>query len=354
MNAALHNAFLREPSPPLRAACCVVAALIAVFLSLWVRMPWIRFVATVLVTAFFACLGYVFFNALSVYLPIVGPLTSLNATMLLGLVHDFTSEHLEKARLRRTLERYVSRDVVRELVDRPQEYGETLGGVVRPAAILFSDIRSYSIVTRNSTPENLVAQLNEYFTAMVECVFECGGTLDKFIGDALMAVWGTLHSDGARHDAAAAVRAALLMHYKLHQLNAIWTSRGWPELRVGIGINYGDVVVGNIGSPRRMEFTAIGDAVNQTWRLQELTKLHHTSIILSPSVAVLVADEFLVRTLGDVNARDVTEAYALCDAEWQNVPYVATAYQSGQDRISTVAAPDSPPAEKINRPAADG
>ena len=354
MNAALHTAFLREPPLLLRLVSCTVAGLIAVFLSLCVRMPWVRFVGSIVVTAFFVCLGYVCFNAFSIYLPMIALLTSLNAAMLLGLVYDFTSEHLEKTRLRRTLERYVSRDVVRELVDRPQEYGETLGGVVRPAAILFSDIRSYSVVTRTSTPQNLVTQLNEYFTAMVECVFECGGTLDKFIGDALMAVWGTLHSDGARHDAASAVRAALLMHYKLHQLNAIWSSRGWPELRVGIGINYGDVVVGNIGSPRRMEFTAIGDAVNQTWRLQELTKLHQTSIILSPSVAVLVADEFLVRTLGDLDARDVREAYALCDAEWQNIPYAGTVYQPGQDQLSRIAALKTSPATGTNKPAQIG
>src|SRR4029077_2313424 len=111
-----------------------------------------------------------------------------------------------------------------------------------------------------------------YFTAMVDCVFECGGTLDKFIGDALMAVWGALHSQGAQGDAMSAVRAALLMRQKLAALNATWRERGWPELRIGIGINHGDVVAGNIGSPQRMEFTVIGDTVNFSWRLQEMTK----------------------------------------------------------------------------------
>jgi adenylate cyclase len=239
----------------------------------------------------------------------------MNISVLLGMVYDFSSEHLEKTRLRRTLERYVSRDVVHELVDRPQEYGETLGGVVRPAAILFSDIRSYSAVTRTSAPQTLVTQLNEYFTAMVDCVFQHGGTLDKFIGDALMAVWGTLHSEGARHDAISATRAALLMSEKLGELNARWRARGWTELRIGIGINYGEVIVGNVGSPQRMEFTVIGDAVNQSWRLQELTKKHQTSIILSPSVALLVADEFLVSSLGTFEGGDIREAYALCDVE---------------------------------------
>ena len=287
------------------------------------RMPWVRFVVSVAFTAALIWVGYFCFNRFSIYLPMVAPVTTLNTAMLLGLVYDFTSEHLEKTRLRRTLERYVSHDVVHELVDRPEEYGETLGGVVRPAAILFSDIRSYSAVTKSSTPQTLITQLNEYFTAMVECVFQCGGTLDKFIGDALMAVWGTLHSQGARHDAISAVRAALLMQEKLSDLNVMWRARGWPELRMGIGINYGEVVVGNIGSPRRMEFTAIGDAVNQSWRLQELTKKEQTAIVISPSVALLVADEFLVRSLGQLEGGQVHEGYALCDAEGEIVHYGA-------------------------------
>lgn len=300
MNAAIHGEFLRELPAVFRVACCMAAALIAIFLSLLLRMPWIRFVAILALSALAIWLGYFSFNRFSVYLPMIGPITAMNTAMLLGLVYDFTSEHLEKGRLRRTLERYVSRDVVHTLLDQPQEYGDTLGGVVRPAAILFSDIRAYSAVTRQSRPQVLVTQLNEYFTAMVECVFQYGGTLDKFIGDALMAVWGTLHSRGAQQDAICAVHAALLMKQKLASLNARWRELGWPELRVGTGVNYGEVVVGNIGSPQRMEFTVIGDAVNLSWELQELTKEYHTDIILSSSVALLVADHFPLTPLTTV------------------------------------------------------
>ena len=341
INAVLHGEFLRELPPPVRVGCCVAAGLIAVLVSLGLGMPWIRFVASIGLTAGFVGLGYLCFNRFSVYLPMVGPVMAMNTTMLLGLVYDFTSEHIEKVRLRRTLERYVSRDVVQELVNRPKQYGETLGGVVRPAAILFSDIRSFSVVTRTTAPEILVTQLNEYFTAMVECVFQHGGTLDKFIGDALMAVWGTLHSEGARHDAISAVRAALSMHERLGELNETWRAKGWSELRMGVGINYGEVVAGNVGSPRRMEFTVIGDAVNQSWRLQELTKKEQTAIIMSPSVALLVADEFLVRSLGDLQGGQVQEGYALCDAEGEIVHYgvgrVTQAIPEAVDEQSTPA-----------------
>jgi adenylate cyclase len=259
--------------------------------------------------------GYFCFNHFSLFLPLVAPVTALNGTMLLSLVCDFTSERLEKTRLRRTLERYVSRDLVHEMIEHPKSYGETLGGVVRPAAILFSDIRSFSSVTAQSSPQTLVTQLNEYFTAMVDCVFQCSGTLDKFIGDALMAVWGTLRSQGAQTDAVCAVRAALLMRAKLVELNRTWKARGWSELRIGMGINYGDVVVGNIGSPQRMEFTVIGDAVNQSWKLQEMTKRHGSGIILSSSVALLVADHFQLQALGSVAPGPTWAAYEIYEVE---------------------------------------
>src|SRR5205814_4772916 len=122
--------------------------------------------------------SFVCFNRGGFYFPVIAPLGQLSVTMLLGLVSDFTNEQIEKNRVRRVLERYVSRDVVREMVDRPRLYTESLGGVTKPVAILFSDIRSYSAVTARSQPETLVAQLYEYFHVMVECVFQYGGRID--------------------------------------------------------------------------------------------------------------------------------------------------------------------------------
>ena len=158
-----------------------------------------------------------------------------NSTVLLGLVSDFTFERLEKHRVRRALERYVSTNVVRELLDSPRIFQESLGGVMKPAAILFSDIRGYSLVAAKLDPQTLVAQLNEYLSAMVDCVFRHGGTLDKFIGDAVMAVWGNAKSTGPRGDTICAVRAALEMRTELERLNRRWQQRGLPELRIGIG-----------------------------------------------------------------------------------------------------------------------
>ena len=235
---------------------------------------------------------------LAIYLPALPALGPLNAIVLLSLVGDFAWERIEKTRVRRTLEKYVSSNVVQELLGSSKQFEASLGGVIKPAAILFSDIRGYSTVTTRTDPQALVAQLNEYLSAMVECVFRYGGTLDKFIGDAVMAVWGNVRSDGVRDDTANAVRAALAMHEELARLNADWRKRGLNELRIGISVHQGDVVVGNIGSPQRMEFTVIGDAVNLSWRLQELTKQMGSALIVSENVAAMVVEEFQVQSLG--------------------------------------------------------
>jgi adenylate cyclase len=298
INAALHHEFIRELPLLANLVCIGLAALAAALTTLLVRAPWGRLILILVVGHAAVLISLFCFNRASIYLPIVAPFTVFVIATLFGLIFDFATERIDKMRVRRVLERYVSRDVVHELVDHPTLYRDSLGGVTKPVAILFSDIRSYSIVTARSSPQTLVAQLNEYFSAMVECVFENGGTLDKFIGDALMASWGSLDSRGARDDAVASVRAGLAMQERIRALNQSWSQRGWPELRVGMAINYGEVVVGNIGSPQRMEFTLIGDAVNVSWKLQELTKTKKTNLILSESVASLVADHFDLRSLG--------------------------------------------------------
>ncbi|MEP6811274.1 MAG: adenylate/guanylate cyclase domain-containing protein, partial [Chthoniobacterales bacterium] len=201
------------------------------------------------------------------------------------------------------LERYVSSNVVREMIDSPEAFEQSLGGVLKPAAVLFSDIRGYSTVSAQTHPQALVTQLNEYLSAMVECVFRYGGTLDKFIGDAVMAVWGNVRSEGAATDATNAVRAAMAMREELAQLNQDWKKRGLPEFRVGIAIHYGEVVVGNIGSPHRMEFTVIGEVVNVSWKLQELTKEVNSDVVVSKAVADLVIEHFEVNALGEYPVR---------------------------------------------------
>ena len=140
-----------------------------------------------------------------------------------------------------------------------------LGGARQPLTILFSDIRGFTALAESMPPDAIAGLLSAYFTEMVDVIFEHGGTLDKFIGDAIMAQWGApiRHPD----DADRALPAALGMQRAVGDINRRWAAQGRPTISVGIGINYGEVFAGNIGSHRRLEYTVIGDAVNVASRL---------------------------------------------------------------------------------------
>jgi adenylate cyclase len=160
-------------------------------------------------------------------------------------------------------QRYFAPDLAEQIAG--EEGSVRLGGSKRRVTVLFSDIRGFTSLSEAMNPDEIASLLTEYFTVMVEIVFEHGGTLDKFIGDALMALWGApiAHDD----DSDRAVRAAVAMQRALDRLNDEWSHQGRPRLSVGMGIGLGDVFAGNIGSDRRLEYTVIGDAVNTAARL---------------------------------------------------------------------------------------
>jgi adenylate cyclase len=160
-------------------------------------------------------------------------------------------------------QRYFAPDLASQIAN--QEGVIQLGGTKRPVVIFFSDIRDFTPMSEAMSPDEIATLLTEYFTEMVEIVFEHGGTLDKFMGDAIMALWGApLRRDD---DADRAIRAAIEMQRVLDELNAKWTREGRRRVEIGIGINFGEVFAGNIGSDRRLEYTVIGDAVNTAARL---------------------------------------------------------------------------------------
>src|SRR6185312_11330991 len=165
--------------------------------------------------------------------------------------------------VRSNFERYFAPNLAARIADSPGAV--RLGGDKRPVAVLFSDIRGFTALSESMTPDEMASLLTEYFTEMVDCVFRHGGTLDKFMGDAVMAQWGA--PIGAPDDADRAVHAALDMMDHLERLNARWRAEGRPELRIGVGLNFGEAFAGNIGSERRLEFTVIGDTVNTAKRL---------------------------------------------------------------------------------------
>jgi adenylate cyclase len=160
-------------------------------------------------------------------------------------------------------QRYFAPDLASQIAS--QEGVVQLGGTKRPVVVFFSDIRGFTPMSEEMSPDEIATLLTEYFTEMVEIVFEHGGTLDKFMGDAIMALWGApLSRDD---DADRAIQAAIEMQGVLDELNDKWAEEGRRRVQIGIGINFGEVFAGNIGSDRRLEYTVIGDAVNTASRL---------------------------------------------------------------------------------------
>ncbi|MDQ2824574.1 MAG: adenylate/guanylate cyclase domain-containing protein, partial [Verrucomicrobiota bacterium] len=205
------------------------------------------------------------------------------------------------------LERYVSKNLVKEILDNPDSYYHSLLGVRVPATMLFSDLVGFTTISEKADPEELVRQLNEYLSKMTAVVFENGGTLDKFIGDAIMCVWGNVRSSGVAEDAKSAVRTALGMRRALKELNKGWRAQGRMGLGMGIGVNQGEVIVGNIGSQERMDPTVIGDSVNLASRLEGLTRNYGVDILIGGTASELVRDEFHLRSVARAQVKGKSE-----------------------------------------------
>jgi adenylate cyclase len=205
-------------------------------------------------------------------------------------------------RTRGTLDRYISP----QLVDYVLEHLDSinLAGEKRELTIFFSDVRNFTTLTEKSDPAELIALLNEYLAAMTEIVFAHDGIVDKFIGDGILAYWGAF-TPGKNH-AELAARAALAMMARLEQLNVKWEAEGREQLAIGVGLNTGDVIFGNVGSGKKIEFTVIGDPVNLAARLESLNKEYKTSIIISEQTLARLDGIARVRPLGGVKVKGKT------------------------------------------------
>ena len=206
----------------------------------------------------------------------------------------------EKRYLKRAFAHYVPPAVVDDLV---ADAGKLqLGGEKRELTVLFSDIRGFTTLSEAMAPEDLVKLMNEYFTVMTAKVFEHRGSLDKYIGDAIMAIFGAPVAE-PQH-AALACRSALDMVRALQGLRESWQARGIPPIDIGVGINTGPMIVGNMGSASRFNYTVVGDAVNLASRIEHLNKEYGTSILLSEYTYLPVKDEFpLAREVDRVRVR---------------------------------------------------
>ncbi|MDR1899782.1 MAG: HAMP domain-containing protein [Treponema sp.] len=206
----------------------------------------------------------------------------------------------ERERLKDTFGRFINKEIAEQAMK-----GELkLGGENKRVSIFFSDIRGFTALAEKFKPHDVVEFLNQYLTRMVDCVNQTGGVVDKFIGDAIMGVWGAPVSAGSpARDAMNCVRAALRMRRRLREYNKTRGSPRRPVIRIGCGINTGDVVAGQIGSSQRMEYTVIGDAVNLASRTESLNKPLHTDILITENTWRLVKDHIIAEEMPPVTVK---------------------------------------------------
>jgi adenylate cyclase len=207
----------------------------------------------------------------------------------------------DRDRIKDIFGRYVTTQVSQELLDKQI----TLGGDRRRVTMLFSDIRNFTSMSEGMEPERIIAFLNDYFSEMVDAVFEQGGVLDKFIGDGMLAVFGSL--DQAEGHERRAVLTALRMRARLAKLNGERAMVGQPPIAIGIGIHTDEVVVGNIGSRKRLEYTVIGDGVNTCSRVEGLNKEFGTTILITDATWEPVRDEFECRAMPEAPLKGKTK-----------------------------------------------
>ena len=221
----------------------------------------------------------------------------------------------QRQRLMTTFTKFVNKDIAEKAAN-----GQlTLGGEDKNATVFFSDIRSFTAMSEKMTAPQVVEFLNDYFTRMVDCVNKTNGIVDKFIGDAVMAVWGAATTNGSpEEDAWAAVKAALMMRIALYHFNQNQIKNGRNPIKIGCGINSGPIVAGQIGSEDHMNYTVIGDTVNLASRTEALNKPFATDILITENTYVLIKDKIIAEEMPGVHVKGKTDPikmYAVVNAK---------------------------------------
>jgi adenylate cyclase len=280
--------------------------LLATGVLLMLLLPGISAIAatlsTLLVLASFVALNFYMWEMQNLVVPLAPGTMMILIIFLLSMSYGFFVEGRGKRQLSSLFGQYVPPELVDEMNIDPEAY--TQDAQSRDLTVLFSDVRGFTTLSEGLTPGQLSALMNEYLTPMTAIIHEHRGTIDKYMGDAIMAFWGApiADPDHARH----AVQAGLAMIERLDALGDEFEDRGWPRIRIGVGINTGMMSVGDMGSEFRMAYTVLGDAVNLGSRLEGLTKNYGVDVIVSESTKAAVP-EYIYRELDVVRVKGKEE-----------------------------------------------
>ncbi|OPY86655.1 MAG: Adenylate cyclase 1 [Smithella sp. PtaU1.Bin162] len=280
-----------------------ICAIILFGLLMGMIIPRLRAVTGILfsliILGIFVAANMFIFSNYNIWLNIIYPALTMIVIYLAITVYRYVTEEREKKKIRGAFQYYLTASVINEMLKDPSKL--KLGGDKKNLSVLFSDIRGFTTISEKLSPEDLVHLLNEYLTAMTDIVFKYDGTLDKYMGDAIMAIFGAPldQPDHARR----ACQTALDMMNELHRLQKKWQTEGKPPLNIGIGINSGDMVVGNMGSQMRFDYTVMGDMVNLGSRLEGTNKEYGSNIIFSEFTYNAIKDSMCCRELDSVRVK---------------------------------------------------
>jgi len=280
----------------------VVMVLVAGALMIFLLPLLSPFRATVLgliVLLLLLSINFAFWHVSNVVLPLANSLLTISLLYALNMSWGYFVESRTKRQLTGLFGQYVPPELVEEMSRDPENY--SMAGRKAELTVLFSDIRGFTTISEGLEPDELAAMMNQYLGAMTIIVRQHRGTLDKYIGDAIMAFWGA-PVDDAEH-ARNAVLTALEMQAALGDLNKKFAQRGWPTLKIGVGVNSGTMTVGDMGSSIRQSYTVMGDAVNLGSRLEGITKQYGVGIIVGESTRERLKKEFVFRELDRVRVK---------------------------------------------------
>ena len=297
INTILKDRLIKPSSPVLDRLIIFLGGALVVLLMLRISPLKGAFLVLFIALAYLGTSLWLFTQ--DILLTTVGPVSTFGGVYISQVVFRYFTEEREKRRIRGMFQRYVSPDVVDKLIQDPTKL--RLGGEKRELSVLFSDIRGFTSISEKLTPEELLNQLNQYLSAMTSVVLRNGGMLDKYVGDAIMAVFGAPLE--LENHALVACKTALEMMEELRSLQQVWENESKSILDIGIGINTGEMIIGNVGSPKRMDYTVIGDNVNLASRLEGVNKEFATHIIISGSTYEMVRGDITVRGLGEIKVK---------------------------------------------------
>src|SRR3989344_195698 len=279
-----------------------LVALVPVILFSVVKNPWRPLIISVILGILYNIAIIIFYER-GVAVNLIHINLSWVFSTLAIFSYRYYTEEKEKRELRNAFSKYVSSAVLDKILADPKSVA--LGGEEKTITVLFSDIRGFTTLSEKTTPQELVSVLNKYFTLMTGEVLKYGGVLDKYIGDAVMAFWGAPLADSSQADNA--VKASLGMLERLKEFNIGLKKEKGIEIDIGIGLYTGTAVVGNIGSDQRFDYTAMGDTVNVSSRLEGLNKEHKTHLIIGQSTKDLITMNLKFKEIGGVKVKGRNE-----------------------------------------------